>query len=156
IRSAEDLWPVLAAGTEVMSAFPADRGWPGESPSYARVGGFIADATCFDAGFFGVSPREAVAMDPQQRVLLEVSWEAVERARSDPYSLRDSGTGVFLGVSPQDYGPRAHEAGAGVAGYVLTGTALSVASGRVAYTLGLTGPAVTVDTACSSALVAIH
>ncbi|WP_405700574.1 type I polyketide synthase [Streptomyces sp. NBC_00069] len=166
IRGPEDFWRVVSEGADVYSTFPEDRGWDVEGlyhpdpdnpgTTYVREGAFLRDAAQFDAGFFGISPREALAMDPQQRQLLEVSWETFERAGIDPHSVRGSDIGVFAGIVHQDYAPDL----SGFEGYLslerALGTAGGVASGRVAYTLGLEGPAVTVDTMCSSSLVAIH
>jgi acyl transferase domain-containing protein/acyl carrier protein len=161
VRTPEDFWELLAGGVDAMTGFPADRGWDLAAFSCdgpAPVGGFLSGVGNFDAEFFGISPREALAMDPQQRLLLECSWEALERAGIPPDSLPGSATGVFAGTNGQDYPGLLNHAveGAEVSGHAAIGNISSVLSGRVAYALGLEGPAVSVDTACSSSLVALH
>ncbi|PWI04692.1 Type I polyketide synthase, partial [Streptomyces sp. NWU339] len=161
--SPEALWELVRTGTDVVSDFPQDRYWDLEDPHdpdlpdacSTRSGGFLYDAGDFDAEFFGINPREALAADPQHRLLLETSWECLERAGIDPQSLHGSDTGVFAGIAYFGYGNHLFTPEA-ISGYAQTGSLLSVASGRVAYALGLQGPTVSTETACSSSLVAVH
>ncbi|MGC9502012.1 SDR family NAD(P)-dependent oxidoreductase, partial [Streptomyces sp. WG7] len=163
VAGPDQLWSLVAEGRDAITEFPTDRGWDldelsgsGPAASVTGTGGFLHEAGDFDAEFFGISPREAVATDPQQRLLLETSWEALEHAGIDPASLAGDPVGVFVGAIPSGYSEVAARSDEDVAGHLVTGGSQSVLSGRVAYVLGLQGPAVTVDTACSSSLVALH
>ncbi|MEV7595844.1 type I polyketide synthase [Kitasatospora sp. NPDC089797] len=162
----ERLWRLVDDGVDAVAGLPSNRGWPLDSlfhpdpdvvgTSYVEQGGFLYDADQFDAEFFGMSPREAVGTDPQQRILLEIAWEACESAGIPPEDLRGSRTGVFAGVMYNDYGSRPHLPREDFEGYLFSGSSPGILSGRLAYTYGLEGPAVSVDTACSSSLVALH
>uniref|UniRef100_UPI0003653A1E beta-ketoacyl synthase N-terminal-like domain-containing protein n=1 Tax=Nocardiopsis alkaliphila TaxID=225762 RepID=UPI0003653A1E len=166
VDSPRGLWELVAEGRETLAEFPTDRDWDLEhlydpdpeaaGRTYVRHSHFLDGAGDFDPGFFGINPREALAMDPQHRQIMETSWEGLEHAGIDPATLRSTPAGVFMGVVGQTYGPPVQTSTDGLDGYRVTGSMPAVAAGRVSYTLGLEGPAITVDTACSSSLVALH
>jgi acyl transferase domain-containing protein len=162
-----EFWHLLASGTNAITEVPPER-WPlqgfyepdPEAPgrSVTKWGGFVPEIDRFDAAFFGISPREAAAMDPQQRLLLEVAWQALEDAGQRPDRLAGSRTGVFVGLATEDFSQVQLRSGdpRSIDAYAFTGTAYSVAGGRLSYLLGMQGPNLSVDTACSSSLVALH
>nr|UXE44096.1 L-threonine 3-dehydrogenase [uncultured bacterium] len=161
----DQFWGLLQSGTDAIGPMPDER-WdvagnyhpdpsrPGKT--YAREGGFISDIDKFDASFFGISPREARRIDPQQRILLELTWDAMENAEIVPAKLAGSQTGVFVGISFSDYAALQREDPDNVDAYVMSGSAVSNAANRISYIFDLHGPSFAVDTACSSSLVAVH
>src|SRR5262245_43587402 len=165
-RGAHDtelFWDLLRSGVDAIGEIPPDR-WDLAEPIsdgdtskvVPRQGGFLKDIDAFDPEFFGISPRGTVSLDPQHRLLLEVSWEALERSGEIPDRLAGSPTGVFIGITSSDYA-QLQMAGANSRDiYSITGTALNAAACRLSYTFGFQGPAVAIDTACSSSLVAVH
>lgn len=165
IDSPEQLWQAVLDGADMITEIPADR-WDGDEyydaergvpgRSVSRWGGFLDDVAGFDNSFFGIGEREATAIDPQHRLLLETAWEAVEHAGMAPTSLAGSATGVFVGLSHDDYTVLTRDAGVLDDAYSFTGTPFSMASGRISYTLGVKGPSLTVDTACSTGLLTVH
>ncbi|MFG2577670.1 beta-ketoacyl synthase N-terminal-like domain-containing protein, partial [Streptomyces sp. NPDC048481] len=166
VTTPEELWQLITHHTDAITGFPTDRGWDLDhlyhpdpdhtGTSTTRHGGFLHTAAHFDPAHFGISPREALTIDPQQRLLLELTLETLERAGINPHTLNGTNTGVYTGIMYDDYGARLHPAPTGYEGYITNGSMPSIASGRIAYTFGLQGPAITIDTACSSSLVALH
>jgi 3-oxoacyl-(acyl-carrier-protein) synthase/SAM-dependent methyltransferase/acyl carrier protein len=165
VATPERFWEALSGGEDLIGTIPPERWNAGEylhsdpdhmGTMYDGHGGFLSDIDAFDAEFFGINPREAASMDPQQRILLELSWEALERAAIDPKTLFNTSAGVFLGVSNCDYARYTMRDGREIDAYAGVGSSLSIAAGRISYFLGTHGPALAVDTACSSSLVALH
>jgi mycobactin polyketide synthetase MbtC len=165
VETADDFWTLLSEQREGIGPFPTDRGWAlrelfdgsrrdGFKPIH-NLGGFLSSATTFDPEFFRISPREATAMDPQQRVALRLAWRSLENSGINPDDLAGHDVGCYVGASALEYGPGLSEFSRH-SGHLISGTSLGVISGRVAYTLDLAGPALTVDTSCSSALAAFH
>ncbi|WP_433684725.1 SDR family NAD(P)-dependent oxidoreductase [Nocardia sp. CA-119907] len=165
VHGPADLWRLVTDETDAVSEVPFGR-WDvdayfdpdpdAEGKTYTRWGGFVDDVEDFDAGFFDISAGEARMLDPQQRLLLETSWEALEHAGTPAHRLDGSRTGVFVGLMSHDYAERMARADMAPDAWFGTGTLGSVASGRLSYFLGATGPSLTVDTACSSSLVTVH
>ncbi|WP_101947392.1 polyketide synthase [Mycobacterium sp. 3519A] len=165
VDTADAYWSLLSRQHEALGPFPTDRGWSvrelldgSRRDGFKRIhdlGGFLTGAATFDPVFFGISPREAVAMDPQQRVAMRVAWRALENSAINPDDLAGHDVGCYVGASITGYGPDLAEF-SGHSGHLITGTALGVISGRIAYTLGLAGPAMTIDSSCASALAAFH
>jgi mycobactin polyketide synthetase MbtC len=165
VDSADSYWSLLTEQREALGPFPTDRGWSLRAlfdgsrrdglKAIHNLGGFLSGAALFDPEFFGISPREAVAMDPQQRVALRIAWRTLENSGINPDDLAGHDVGCYLGASNLEYGPQLAQYSSH-SGHLITGTSLGVISGRIAYTLGLAGPALTVDTSCSSALSALH
>ncbi|MGW6533868.1 type I polyketide synthase [Streptomyces venezuelae] len=156
-RTPDDLWDLVSEGRDAVTGFPDDRAWElPEDPPYAQLGGFLDDAAGFDAGFFDIGATEAVATEPLQRLMLHLAWETVERGHIAPHRLRSTLTGVYVGATGHDYATRLETAPDELLPYLGGGTSGSLVSGRIAYALGLEGPAISVDTACSSSLVALH
>ena len=155
VNNSEDFWRLLNSSEDAIAKVSSERWVANNYPISTHYGGFLKEVADFDAAFFGISPREAKSLDPQQRLLLEISWEAIENAAQDPAALSGSATGVFIGISTNDYG-RLLEKSQEAVNHFSTGNSFSTAAGRLSYTLGLTGPSLAIDTACSSSLVAVH